>query len=250
MWLGHIQTIGIVSAVLLAQASGNAPRAIQSGRTLLGPCDDCVASAQEGLLDVRDIAGGEGGVAVFRICSSEPLPVAIVVATQNPVGLGRALLEYYPQFTPDRILIQRSTSCRTYYPHFTPVEMWGVPSGASLPPAEEQARLSQFEIEQFNAEGTRNRASQQRALERLVEELRRDTRAVGVIRGFFYRHPSVALRRSAGEARRFLQRCGILSGRYFIRSVPSLNEYWGVDAKRYPDVFLVRLASSQPGGSA
>jgi hypothetical protein len=228
----------ILASVLVLAQSGPA---LMSERRLQGPCDDCLHGVQEGFLDIRDIAGPNGR-AVFRICSKEPLVVAVAVATRDPVQLAGYLLEDYPQFSADRIFIARQATCPRPFAAYTPLEMWGVPPGASLPAADEQVSLTQLHLTDFAPEERRTAAAQDRALRTLANELRARPKAVAVLKGYYWGRPTAVMRRNLRLAAAALAREGTDKGRIYSRLVPAQNSGWREQSHfKYPDLYAVEI---------
>ena len=211
-----------------------APVAFQS-RTLQAGCDDCQQDPSEVFIDLR--AGGPSGLAAFRVCTAEPLPVAIFVGRQ-PWRLALWMVDWYPDVSANRILILRSTRCERADIR-SQVETWGVPPGALLPSFEEGIRLSQLRVEDAWAERSRSKTTFKLVLAEAAKAVSSSASSYLVVRGYFWRRQSAAMRANLAVARRFIEGQGIDRGH--VRLMPSLNAYWGKGSTTYPDVYVVHL---------
>ena len=214
--------------------NSEAPVAFQS-RTLTAGCDDCQQDPSEVFIDLR--ASGLSGFAAFRICTAEPLPVALFVGRQ-PWALALEMVDTYPDVTANRILILRSTRCERAELR-SQVETWGVPAGASLPFFEEGIRLSQLRVEDAWANRGRSKTTFKLVLAEAAKAVSSSASSYLVVRGYFWRRQSAAMRANLAVARRFIEGHGIDRGH--VRLMPSLNAYWGKGSTTYPDVYVVHL---------
>src|SRR5690242_15241028 len=83
-------------------------------------------------------------------------------------------------------------------------ELWAVPKGATLPDFVESIKSSQAHLETVGtktllAEGTRNYRS---AVKELTAKVRATPEATGMIVGYYFKQPTVDLKRRVSEARK------------------------------------------------
>jgi len=200
-------------------------------------------------IDLSESAGRPGDEVAMRICSRDPLPVAIFTAVMSPLGLGWMLIHdknsgiTYPQ---DHVLILRSPDCPVPDPPYVPVEFWGVPRGAALPPAAESVKWCQVKYESFSPRRSfSGLRSYKVALKHLLAKLRENPEVVAVIQGDYDVHPNVSMQRALKEAEEFFERSGVARGRYFVRLKPSAvydPEYHREPERKYPNVIAVWIA--------
>ena len=81
-------------------------------------------------------------LAVVRICSREPMPLALSIAAMNPFTVARALNQGY-NFAFERILFLRSENCLGSDTAVAATELWAVPKGAAPPAFVESIKSSQ-----------------------------------------------------------------------------------------------------------
>jgi hypothetical protein len=148
------------------------------------------------------------------------------------------MVDWYPDFTANRILILRSTRCERDDLR-SQVETWGVPPGASLPFFEEGIRLSQLRVEDAWAERGRSKTTFKLALAEAAKAVRSSTSSYVVVRGYFWRRQSAAMRANLAVAQRFIESQGIDRG--YVRLMPSLNSRWGRGSTTYPDIYVVHM---------
>ncbi|HEY9404376.1 MAG TPA: hypothetical protein VIQ24_17090 [Pyrinomonadaceae bacterium] len=199
-------------------------------------------------LDIEASAGKPEDVVAMRICSNEPLPVALFISVVNPAGIGQSFVEGSITgrlfFAPERVLILRSADCPVTHPPYVPVEFWGVPKGAALPPSVESLKLCQVKFEEVGAgETVKSSRTYRAALKSLAVKLSANPELVGVILGEYNLRPSGSLKRALKESERFLEGAGVSRQRFFLRLKPSTYydpEYTETEPK-FPDIFAVQI---------
>ncbi len=183
--------------------------------------------------------------AVVRVCSNEPMPLALSIAAMNPFIVARALNQGY-NFSLERILFLRSEDCLGSDPAVAATELWAVPKGAALPPFVESIKSSHTHLEILGtkdllAAGTRN---YRLAVRELTTKLRTAPEAMGVVVGYYYKNPSLMMRRRLREVRKMLEQSGLRQDRYFVRFIPWPGER-SIDPPeaepKYPSVFVVKV---------
>jgi hypothetical protein len=201
--------------------------------------------AQELAIDL----GGEYGThlddtVVVRLCSKEPLPVALSTSAAD-YGYAISILQGSYLYTPERILLSRSEGCAGPNPSIAATEFWVIPKGAELPSSLESVEYSHLKMGSLGSRRTRENArGYKETLEELSARLRGSPGAVGVIVGYYYYHPSRLLKQRLGDTRKMLELCGLPEDRYFVRLAPWTGEV--AIAPRdpeptYPSVFIVEI---------
>jgi len=184
-------------------------------------------------------------LAVVRICSRESMSLALSIAAMNPFTVARALNQGY-NFSLERMLFLRSEDCLGSDPAVSATELWAVPKGAALPPFVESIKSSHAHLEILGtkdllAAGTRN---YRLAVKELTTKLRAAPEAVGVVVGYYYKNPSLVMKRRLREVRKILDQSGLRQDRYFVRFVPWPGERSDDRPEpepRYPSVFVVKV---------
>src|SRR6266403_2160445 len=100
---------------------------------------------EEAAIDIKQYAGESEDSAAVRVCTKEPLPVALTTATANPFIMIE-YLEHYG-FSRERILFLRAEDCLGKNPTIAVTEFWAVPKGATLPPSVQSIKSSQARFE-------------------------------------------------------------------------------------------------------
>jgi hypothetical protein len=201
--------------------------------------------AQELAIDLGGVYGkNPDDTVAVRLCSKEPLPVALSISAAA-YGYVISILEGSYRYTPERLLFLRSKDCLGADELIAATEFWVIPKGATLPSSVESMKSSQVRIDSLGMEGLiGNVRTYKVALQKLLAKLRGNPEAVGVVVGYYYKQPSPVMKRRLGEARRMLERSGLPKDRYSIRLSPWTGEQ-SVDSSepepKYPSVFVVEL---------
>lgn len=229
------------------------PKAIASRRLVTR--GEMYHPLQEIYLDLEASAGNPGDMIAMRICSREPLPLAMFLAVVSPIGRGESVakdgLNGRVFFTRDRIMILRSPDCPVTHPPYVPLEFWGVPRGAALPPSVESAKLCQVRVEGVDSdEPIRSLQAYRASLREILAKVRANPEAVAIVRGEYNVRPSASMKRALREAERFFERSGLPGNKYYVRMKPSA--YYDPDYDRepepkYPSVVAVRIALNCSG---
>jgi hypothetical protein len=201
---------------------------------------DFLHANNEAALDLRAWAGGPDDRIAVRICSKEPMPVAVAVASGRPFLLVSNLTNH--GYSQERILFLRSDSCLGNDPAIAVTEFWAIPKGASLPPSTESIKSSQIKAESLMNERSKNNKSYTIALQKLITLLRAKPEASGVVVGYYNKSPSLVLKRKLQKARSFLKNSRLPGKRYFVRSLPWTGNVDPVDPEPdFPDVIVVEV---------
>jgi hypothetical protein len=239
-------------ALLLGQET-NQPKAIPSRRLVTR--GEMYSPLQEIYLDLEGSAGNPGDMVVMRICSREPLPLAMFLSVVSPIGIGEGIakegLNGRVFFSPERIMILRSPDCPVTRPPYVPLEFWGVPKGAALPPSVESAKVCQVRVEGKDSdEPFKSLQAYRASLREILAKVRENPGAVAIVRGEYNVRPSTAMKRALGEAERFFGQSGLTRDKYFVRLKPSAYydpEYNREPEPKYPSVVAVRIAQDCGG---
>ena len=240
------------SSLLLGQEA-NQPKAIPSRRLVTR--GEMYGPLQEIYLDLKGSAGNPGDMVAMRICSREPLPVAMFLSVVSPIGIGESIAKYglngWAFFSRDRIVILRSSDCPVTRPPYVPLEFWGVPRGAAPPPSVESAKLCQVRVVgRDSVEPIKSLQTYRASLSEILAKVRENPGAVAIVRGEYNVRPSTSMKRALREAERFFGRSGLPRDRYFVRLKPSAYydpEYNREPEPKFPSVVAVRIAQDCNG---
>jgi len=203
---------------------------------------DALHVIQEVALDLKEYASGAEDRVAVRVCSREPMPVALSTAAASPFIL-REYLEHYG-FLPERILFLRSEDCLANNTRIAVTEFWAIPKGADLPSSIESIRSSQALLEVVRTEDTiKSAAGYDAALRELIAKSRANPQASLVIIGSYDKQPGPALQKNLGKAKRLLEQHGVLPNRVYVRAAPSSGIRDGDESEpKYPNLFIVEIS--------
>jgi len=211
--------IGLLFSSSGSLGQGGKPEAVQVRRyERTGSGFDAITEAN---YELTRIATKPDDVAVIRLCSREPMALALSIAAMNPFTVARALNQGY-NFVLERILFLRSEDCLGSDSAVAATELWAVPKGAALPTSVEsinasQARLQTVGATNLLAEGTRN---YRLAVKELTTKVRAAPDAIGVVVGYYFKQPSLEMKRRVREAQKMLEQSGLPHDRYSVRLMP------------------------------
>lgn len=176
-----------------------------------------------------------------RVCSKQPLPLALVNANPDPFHIAELLVDGYA-YLPSQVVFLRSEDCLGKDPSTAVTEIWTLSQGASLPPHAESKKSNEAKrTELGKQQADRGVRDYRNAVDQLIKNLRADSAATGVVIGYFVKRPSPTLQRRLREVRRVLERSGLPPDRYLVRTM-----YWNDDGPdsepRYPSVFIIKSA--------
>jgi hypothetical protein len=185
----------------------------------------------------------DGDTVAVRICSREPMPVALATASGRPFYLATVLANNY-RYPREDIVFLRSESCPQYNPRIAITEYWAVPYNAELPSFVESVRSSQVNAEEYFPVERDSRGSRfKESLRNLATTLHTKPGTVGVIVGYYFKKPSAALKKRLREARRFMEKSRLPKERYFIRHLPWTGTIDTTDPEpEYPNVIVIEMA--------
>lgn len=239
--------VGLLLSSGVSLGQGSKPEAVQVRRyERTGSGFDAITEAN---YELTRIAAKPDDVAVVRVCSREPMPLALSIAAMNPFTVARALNQGY-NFALERVLFLRSEDCLGSDSAVAATELWAVPKGAAMPVfvdsiKSSQARLETVGTKNLLAEGTRN---YRLAVQRLTTKVRASPEATGVVVGYYFKQPSPELKRRVGEAQKMLKQSGLPRHRYSVRLMPWPGER-SIDPPepepKYPSVFVVEVAKAK-----
>lgn len=206
-----------------------------------------------GLIVESSFDSKEDTVAV-RVCSDEPLPVALSMAKGLPfvttvklekMGIPKSRIYY----------LRQSRGCRVRPNDYALTEYWLIPKNAEFPEFDEAAgasRLSGYqltnadylakeewfevqELEQLTAQSYRM------VLNRVLKQLKQNRSAVAIIRVPYYRlSPTVELKLRVRQTLDYLKVNGIANHRVYVRRIYSGSRQPSPNYEpKYPDIFLV-----------
>jgi hypothetical protein len=202
---------------------------------------------QEAALDLKEYASEPGDTVAVRVCSKEPMPVALSTATANPFIM-LEYLEHYG-FSRERILFLRAEDCLGNNSAIAVTEFWAIPKGAAPPPSVESIKSSQARLEVVRTEDTiKSLKSYRAALRQLIAKLRAKPEAAGVVVGSYNENPSPTLDKNLRVARRVWEQSGLSGDRYFVRLIPPSGLRSDDPSERepkYPDLFVVEVAKAK-----
>jgi len=206
---------------------------------------DVIHVIQEAALDLKEYASGADDMVAVRVCSKEPLPVALSIAAASPFIM-LEYLEHYG-FSRERVLLLRSESCLGDNSAIAMTEFWAIPKGAVPPPSVESIKSSQAQLEVVRTEDTiKSAKGYGAALQKLIAKLRAKPESTGVVVGSYYEKPSLALERSLRKAQRALEQNGLSADRFYVRATPLLGERADNDPEpKYPSLFVVEVAKAK-----
>jgi hypothetical protein len=205
---------------------------------------DALHVIQEAALDLKEYASGAEDRVAVRVCSREPMPVALSTAAASPFIL-REYLEHYG-FLPERILFLRSEDCLANNSRIAVTEFWAIPKGADVPRSVESIRSSQARLEVVRTEDTiKSAADYNAALRELIAKSSAKPEASVVIVGAYYKQPSSALKKNLHKAKRLLEKHGVPPNRVYVRAAPSSGIREGDEPEpKYPNLFVVEISDS------
>lgn len=200
---------------------------------------------QEAAIDIKGHAGGPEDMAAIRICSKEPMPMALVIATASPFIM-LEYLEHY-DYSRDRILFLRSENCLGAKHGIAVTEFWAIPKGATPPASIEAIKASQVRLDVLRTRDTiKNDGDYNAALLKLSSKLQSNPRAIGVIVGFYYKSPSHLLKMNMRKVQRTLRYSKTQQGRYYshLQKLTGPGTEWPSSSKsKYPDIFIIEVSN-------
>jgi hypothetical protein len=201
---------------------------------------DYIHAADEAAIGLTAFADQPGDIIAVRICSKEPLPLALAIASGRPFYLTTVLADKY-HYSRENILFLRSENCARHNLRIAITEYWAVPYGAPLPSSVESIKSSQVKAEEYAPLGSQSKEiAFKQSLQNLAKRVHTDPGVVGVIVGYYLRKPNLSLRRKLWRARSFLEESGLPKNRYFIRQLPWTGTIDSTDLEpTYPAIIII-----------
>lgn len=238
--------VGLVFSAGVLLGQGNT----QLDARLVNRCESgCSGSStvMEATIDLLHYFAKPPDMVAIRVCSKEPMPVAISVAATDPIYLTRWLAKVH-NYPSEHVVISRAVDCIGNNPQVAATELWAIPKGAEPPASVESVRANQVQSETIGANkntATKGASNYRAAAQKLIAKLRTRPDAVGIVLGYYYNRPTPIMQRRLREVRMLLEKSGLQQDRYFVRLAPWNGEY-GIDPPdpepRYPSVFIVEVA--------
>jgi hypothetical protein len=197
---------------------------------------------------IAGLKSSDRDVIAVRVCSNEPLLLAMAKGLPTPFTIADAFVNRYA-YVPEKVFFIRSEDCLSSKPSSTlAVEVWAVPKGAALPPRIETLTFNQIRVVSLGKipanRGVRDYGT---AVRKLVDSLKETPESIGVVVGYYLERPSRMLRRRLKEASALLQHSGLPPNRYIVRPQGWYDEV-SVNPPdtepQYPDVFLVEMTGA------
>jgi hypothetical protein len=205
--------------------------------------------AQELAIDLGGVYGkNPDDTVAVRFCSKEPLPVALSTSAADYAYVITILQGSYG-YTPERILFLRAEDCIGSDKVIAATEFWVIPGGAARPASVELINSNQARIDPLGMKGLMGSGRSYRAaLKGLATKLHANSGAVGVIVGYYYKRPSLVMKRRLRDVQKILLRSGLPPERYFVRLAPWTGERSVNPPEpepKYPNLFVVELAKAR-----
>lgn len=186
------------------------------------------------------------GRIAIRVCSKEPLIVALPLASASPFQLAKALKNKF-DYSDDKVIFLRSVACSSSAQSAI-TEVWTIPRNGALPVHDELELASHVKMEPLgNLTVYPGMKDYRRVVQKLIKQLKAKPGSVGVVMGYYFRHPSRALERNLNAVRQTLGKSGVSSDRYVVREKLWDDEF-SVDDREpvNPSVFLIFVDRSSP----
>ncbi len=197
---------------------------------------------------IAGLKSSDRDVIAVRVCSSEPLLLAMAKGLPTPFTIADAFVNRYA-YVPEKVYFIRSEDCLSSKSSSTPaVEVWAVPKGAALPPRIETLKFNQIRVVSLGKiPANRGARDYIAAVRKLVDGLKETPESIGVVVGYYLERPSRMLRRRLKEASALLQHSSVPPNRYMVRQQAWYDEV-SVNPPdtepQYPDVFLVEMTGA------
>jgi hypothetical protein len=182
----------------------------------------------------------------MRVCSKQPLPLAIFPASADPFQMAELLTDGYA-YLPEHVVFLRAEDCLGEDPLRGITEIWTLSEGASLPAHIEKVVFTdaqRFALGKKPARLEIGVRDYKIALNKLIEELQRNPAARGVVVGLFLKRPSAMLQRRIREVKRTLERSGLPPDRYLVYTDYLHGEASDSDPEPlYPEIYIIKKAN-------
>ena len=207
-------------------------------------------------MDVESNFDSDKDRIAIRVCSKDPLPVALSMAKGLPfattvklerLGIPQSRIYY----------LRQSRNCRTLPNNYALTEYWLIPGDADFPEFDQSAEASCLSGSQLtNADSLTKQGwlevdklegvtpqSYKLVLDGVVKQLKQDKSGVVVVRVPYYGlSPTFELKSRVRQTVDYLKTSGIASHRVYVRRIYSGSRpAFHNDEPQYPDVFLISL---------
>lgn len=203
---------------------------------------DFIHAAGDAAIALIAFANKPGDKIAVRVCSKEPIPLALAIASGRPFYLASLLVENY-NYAPENILFQRSDECSDN-PLLATTEFWAIPKGAPLPCALETIKSSEVSAEEYWPQQGIDRLgiSFEQLLNKQIEQLRAEETAIAVVIGYYLKKPSPRLKMNLAKAGRAIAKSGLTKKKYFIRSLPWTGMIDTTDREPvFPTIIIIKM---------
>lgn len=232
--------------ILLLPAAALLPRTggVQSEAKLVHRCEEGCSgydSIMERTLDLTQEGVVPAVTIAVRVCSKEPMPLALSIAAMNPFKVAKWMNDVY-NYPSEHVVFLRSEACLGSNLRVAATELWIVPKGAALPASVESIKSSQAHLETVSTKGLLSKGERRyrAATQELIAKLNAKPGAVGVILGYYYKQPRPIMERRLREVCRLLAQSGLPQDRYFVRLTEWTGEYDDDDPEpQYPSLFVI-----------
>jgi hypothetical protein len=218
------------------------PRAELVHRFEYGAGDD---SIMEATLDLASRIKEHGSRVAVRLCSKDPLPLALFTNAISPTLVVAKNLGFVHNLTTQDILYLRSEDCMSSNPLASAGELWVIPRGASLPSSVESVKYCQLLINNVASAASIKSSQDYRAkLKELASKLSDNPRLILIVIGNYYENPRPILKQNLYQARKFFQQSGLPKSQYFVRLQLWTGSYSGNPSEpelRYPNIFVAEI---------
>ncbi len=245
MWKAMPVMIGLVISAGLLLGQGNTQPEAKLVKRCESGCSGS-SSVMEATIDLLHYFGEPPDTVAIRVCTKEPMPVALSVAATDPIYLTRWLAQVH-NYHSERVVFLRAENCIGNNPQVAATELWAIPKSAVLPASVESVRANLVQSESIGANkntATRGASNYRAAAQKLIAKLRVRPNAVGIVLGYYYKRPTPIMQRRLREVRRLLEQSGLPQDRYLVR-LASWNGEYGIDPPdpepRYPSVSIVEV---------
>jgi hypothetical protein len=149
MW----RAVAVIIVLLLPAASllqGSV--GVHSEARLVHRCEDGCSgydSIMERTLDLTQEGSVPADRVAVRVCSKEPMALALSIAAMNPFKVAKWMNDVY-NYNSERVVFLRSEDCLGSNPTVAATELWAIPKGAALPASAESIISSQAHLQRLS----------------------------------------------------------------------------------------------------
>jgi|ERR1044071_793238 hypothetical protein len=202
-------------------------------------------SVMEASIDLANRIKEPGDMVVVRLCSKDPLPLALFTNAISPTLVIGKNLSSTPNLTPQNILYLRSEDCISSYPLASAGELWVIPKGVNPPSSVESVKYCQLQIKNVASESTiKNNQSYRVELKKISTRLRDNPSLIAIVIGNYYKNPSSSLKQNLYKAQKIFEQNGTPQRQYFVRLQLWTGSYSGNPSEpelKYPNIFITEI---------